>query len=209
MIKPDVERELIDRAVAGEVEAIERLLLVHFSSLERHIAAQIPATARRHLSADDVLQDALAQAFRDFKNYDPEAGALRKWLKGVADHRLADALKRLRRKKRGGDLHQITPHDAGKMSTVAEFIELMAVECDYPSRIVAGGEAAQAVQVALATLPADQRDVIHSRFFDGQSVESIARRTDRTEGAVRGLLHRAKKRMRQTMGRSSRWFSRR
>ncbi|MGD9634167.1 MAG: RNA polymerase sigma factor [Pirellulales bacterium] len=207
MAKPEVERELIDRAIQGDATAIEQLLLAHFSRLERHIAANIPATLRRHLSADDVLQDSLTQAFRDFDKYDPAGGTLRAWLQAIADHRLADAVKRLRRKKRGGDMHRITPADAGKMSTVAELIELVALDEDYPSSAVAGDEAAQALKVALATLPTEQRDVIQSRFFDGMSVKRIARDTDRTEGAVRGLIHRAKKRIREVMGRSSRWMS--
>lgn len=208
MIEPELERALIDRALTGESAAIEPLLFAHFSRLERHIAERIPATMRRHLSADDVLQDTLTQGFRDFGNYNPVDGSLRSWLQGIADHRLADALKRLRRKKRGGDMHRFTPADAGRMSTIAELIELVADESELPSRIAAIDEAAKALLVALATLPTEQRTVIHSRFFEGQSVRQIAHQTDRTEGAVRGLIHRAKKRIREAMGRSSRWFSR-
>ena len=208
MLQPDAERALVDAAIAGDTAAVEQLLLGHFSILERHIGPKIPATARRHLAVEDILQDVFAQAFRDIADFDPRSGgSFLAWLKGVADHRLADALKHIRRKKRGGDLHQLTSADAGQSSTLAQLIDLVGHDSGFPSRIVAGDEAAQAIQVAVALLPDDQRDVIRARFFDGLTVDEIAQQTGRTEGAVRGLIHRAKEKLRDAMGRSSRWLS--
>src|SRR3990172_8406221 len=103
MSEPDAEKALVEAAVAGDTTALEQLLLMHFSSLERHVEPRTPADARRHLGAEDVLQDVLAQAFRDIKQFQyRDDASFVAWLKTIADHRLSDAHKRLGRKKRGG-----------------------------------------------------------------------------------------------------------
>ena len=68
-------------------------------------------------------------------------------------------------------------------------------------------EAEQAIRVAIAGLPADQADAIHLRYLQGKSVAEIAADTGRTEGAVRGLIHRGKLSLAEAMERSSRWLS--
>ena len=86
-------------------------------------------------------------------------------------------------------------------------VELLSGSIHTPSQSVAVREATQALQVALAGLPDDQRDAIRMRFLDGLSLEETATRMQRTTNAVRGLVHRAKQALRDAMGRSSRWFS--
>lgn len=207
MLEPATERALIDAALAGDAAAVEQLLLGRYSTLERHIALKIPADARRHVAAEDVLQDVFTQVFRDIGQFEQRGdGSFLAWLKGIADHRLADALKGIRRKKRGGDLHQFTPNEAAA-STVRQLVDQVCVGSHFPSHFAAGNEAAQAIQIAVAALPDDQRDAIRARFFDGMTVEQIAQQTGRTENAVRGLIHRAQKRLAEMMGRASHWLS--
>jgi RNA polymerase sigma factor (sigma-70 family) len=73
--------------------------------------------------------------------------------------------------------------------------------------VVAGHEAVQAVHVGLAGLPDDQREAIRLHYLDGASVKETAAAMERSPDAVRGLLHRAKQALRNTLGRSSRWLS--
>jgi RNA polymerase sigma-70 factor (ECF subfamily) len=202
------ERTLTDAAVAGDSAAVEQLLFAHFSALERHIAPRIPAGARREVGVEDVLQDTFAQAFRDIRTFDTHsAGSFLAWLTGIAEHRLSDALKRIRRKKRGGDMNRITPNVAARTSDFGTLIDLVYQESCFPSRIAANEEAVRAVQVAVALLEDDQRDVIRARYLEGLSVKEIAAKAGRTQGAVRGLIHRAKENLRAALGRSSRWLS--
>ena len=67
-------------------------------------------------------------------------------------------------------------------------------------------KAVEALQVAITGLPDDQRQAIHLNL-SGLSLDEIAETMNRTEAAVRGLLHRAKRALREAMGRSSKWFS--
>jgi RNA polymerase sigma factor (sigma-70 family) len=160
------------------------------------------------MGVEDILQDAFSQAFRDITQFNTTAdGSFYAWLKAIADHRLADALKRIRRKKRGGDRHQLSVADVAKLGSVATLIDVVAHDSHQPDRSAARREAEKVIQVALATLPDEQRKVIRDRYFENQTPEEIAQRTGRTTAAVRGLLHRGKKKLAEVMGRSSRWLS--
>ena len=62
------------------------------------------------------------------------------------------------------------------------------------------------MQVGLASLPQSQQDAVRLRHLDGKSVAETAAALGRPPGAVRGLLQRARKSLRDALGRSSRWF---
>lgn len=208
MSELDAEKALVDAAVAGDVASLEQLLIGHLAALERHLAPRIPAEVRRHLGAEDVLQEVLTQAFRDIKQfqYRDDASFLA-WLKTIADHRLADALKHIRRKKRGGDKHRLSSADFAQTSTVATLMDMVIHDSHVPDKSVMRRDAEAAIRVALASLPENQREAIRARYIEGQDVEQIVERTGRSPAAVRGLLKRGKAKLAEAMGRSSRWLS--
>ena len=53
--------------------------------------------------------------------------------------------------------------------------------------------------MALAALPAEQRDVIVLRFLVGLTPGEVAERMGRSEDAVHGLQHRGRRRLRSEM----------
>jgi RNA polymerase sigma-70 factor, ECF subfamily len=61
------------------------------------------------------------------------------------------------------------------------------------------GEERHAVWKIVAELPPAQREVVALRYLKDFSTDEIARITDRTRGAVRILLHRARARLRKTL----------
>jgi RNA polymerase sigma-70 factor, ECF subfamily len=201
-------KNLVDAAVAGDTAVLEQLLLSHFTALEHHLVPRIPADAQRHLGAEDVLQEVLAQAFRDIKQFQyRDDGSFFAWLKTIADHRLADALKHFGRQKRGGDQHQLSSADFARSSTVATLIDIVGHDSHLPEDSAQRHEAEKAIQIALASLPENQRDVLKARYINGENVSQIAKQTGRTEAAVRGLIKRGKESLAEAMGRSSRWLS--
>jgi RNA polymerase sigma factor (sigma-70 family) len=202
------DKALVDAAVAGDCAALEKLLISHLPALERHIGRQMPTDARRELGAEDVLQDVLSQAFRDIKHFENrEDASFLAWLKSIADHRLADALKRIGRKKRGGDFNRLSSADVAKTSAVATLIDIVCHDSHLPDDSAMQREAEVAMQVALASLPSNQREAIQARYLWNKGVDEIARDTRRTPGAVRGLIDRGKRKLAEAMGRSSRWLN--
>ena len=49
---------------------------------------------------------------------------------------------------------------------------------------------------ALERLPEDQRRAVHLMYLEGRPVREISRRLGRTEASVRGLIRRAKQKLR-------------
>jgi RNA polymerase sigma-70 factor (ECF subfamily) len=201
--------QLILKATAGDRAALEQLLLEHYTRLSRRVAQELAGPLGRLVSVDDILQETFIQAIRDIKKCNsrsPESFAA--WLSTIADNRLRDTRKELRRKRRGGGRRRVGGPPASQASTIADLVELIADPGDTPSRPIARQEAIQAIQVGLAGLPADQREAIRLRYLGGRSIGETAAAMGRTAAAVRGLVHRAKKALREALGHSSLWFSR-
>ncbi len=85
--------------------------------------------------------------------------------------------------------------------------EMLSARDRTPSQSIARREAVGAVQVAIAGLPDDYQQAIRLRYFEGKSLAETAAGMDRTPGAVRGLLDRAKEKMLAALGRASLYLS--
>jgi RNA polymerase sigma-70 factor (ECF subfamily) len=65
-----------------------------------------------------------------------------------------------------------------------------ASESGTPSQALMNEELGVRLAVALQSLPDDQREAIRERYFEGSSLEDIARTMKRTKPAIAGLLKR-------------------
>jgi RNA polymerase sigma-70 factor (ECF subfamily) len=202
------ETSLLTAAQAGDRTALGRLLLLHSEQLSRQLTVKMPPSLRRVTSADDVLQQAYTLAFRDFESFEIRGpGSFYAWLKSIAEHQLQNAIKSASRQKRGGNLRQVEAvrSDTGSMR---DLVDQLDAGDGTPSLAVRKEEAFAALNVALAELPDDYREVIRLRFIQGLSVDETAKVMDRTPAAVRSLADRAKKQLREAIGRLSRYLTR-
>lgn len=198
------EQELIAKATSGDPLALERLLLIHYTGLSRRVAARLPTSLQGVVSVEDVLQETFIQVFRGIGNFRPRSDrSFSAWLKRVAENRLRDSVKALRRKKRGGGFRQVHVAADEHGSSVADLAEILSAGSHTPSRSIARREGIQAVQVAMAALPQHYRQAIRLRYLEGRSLNQVAEAMQRSPGAVRGLIDRAKEKMRAALGRSS------
>jgi len=205
MTESEEQRDLIDRAVAGDLPALERLLLIHYRKLSRRVEAKLPATLRSTVSVEDVLQEAFVHVFRDIGSFRPTGdGSFSAWLWSVTENRLRDTIKSLKRKKRGGGFRRVADQQADSMADLAE---VLSAGSHTPSQSMARREAIQAVQVAIAGLPEDYQQAVHLRYLEGKSLDDVADTMQRSPAAIRGLLGRARKKMRAALGRSSLYLS--
>jgi RNA polymerase sigma-70 factor (ECF subfamily) len=200
-------RQLLENAVAGDRTALERLLLDEFGMVQRHIERALPDWLRGTANVEDLLQDTFAQAFRDIGQVELRSEhSLRAWLCTVADHRLQDLIRRLRRKKRGGGRGPARTTGSSDHSSLVELVALLSDRGDSPSQVAARDEVVQAIQVGLSSLPDDQREAVRRHFVDRQNYVAAANAMGRSPEAVRSLVYRAKQSLRDFMGRSSRWI---
>jgi RNA polymerase sigma-70 factor (ECF subfamily) len=205
------QRELVRRAVAGDTEALERLLLFHGEAVANHIRPKLAGPMQSVLSVEDILQETYFRAFQQIERFEPKTDqSFLAWLKTIAESRIIDAIKHQRRKKRGGEMRRVDGAANVFHTTVAELMNVLADGSDRsPSKLVATDEAVQAMQVAIASLPAEQRQAVLLRYFGQKSLDEAGAEMDRSPEAVRGLLRRAKQALRARMQRTSLWLSKR
>ena len=89
-----------------------------------------------------------------------------------------------------------------------QLMDALAVDSATASRLVSRDEAASALHSCLADLSENYQEVVRLRYFDQKAIAEIAEELGMTEGAVRGVLDRARKKLREAMGRASQWLSR-
>ena len=179
---------LIERARAGDQEALERLFARHLKPLQRWASGRLPKWARDLADTDDLVQDTLVQTFKRIEDFEPRrVGALQAYLRQAVLNRI---LNELRRK---GRQPQITNLDR---------IEVEGGESPLEQAI--GREAVACYEGALQKLTAEEREAIIARVEMGYSYEQLAEALGKpTPDAARKTAHRALVRLAEEMKRAA------
>lgn len=185
------EANLVNRAVAGDQQSLSVLLFRNQDMLIRQIALQIPIELRTVLSPEDIVQEVMADAFRDIKDFESKGdGAFAAWLQSIARHRMLDAIKHEKRIKR--DARRVL---RGAISDDSEawvsLFAMIAGDAPTPSRSMIRREALAAMRVAIARLPPDYREALELRYLRGLSVSETAQQMRKTDRSVHMLCNRA------------------
>lgn len=197
----------IERAVAGDGDALQRLIVEYHAVLHRTVAAARDAELQTRIDPDDVLQQAYVSAFEGVVNCQFDGPApFYKWLETIALTRLKDQQRALRRRK--CDVAREVRPAADPMASYPDLVNRLAGPDSTPSRQVAKGEAVAAVLSCLARLNEEQRAVVRLRFLEGRSVADVAAQLGKTEAAIHMLCHRGLKSLRERMVSISRFLTR-
>ena len=149
---------LIERARAGDREALDRLLARHVTPLRRWARGRLPKWARDLADTDDLVQDALLQTFKNIGDFEVRgAGALQAYLRQSVLNRVRDELRKKGRRPEETDLDGLEADR--RLSPLEEAI---------------GREAVERYQQALATLTPDEREAIIGRVEMGYSYAELA-----------------------------------
>jgi len=172
----DDERELIERAQAGDAIAFERLAEQHAARLW-HCAL---ALGKDSHWAEDLAQETLVEAWRCLARFDGRC-QFSTWLYGVLRHRFLKG----RRHQNAAGLS--TPDGLGQVPCTAS----------TPDRTAEASEDAERVRRAVASLPEEHRLVVDLRFFAGATLDEIAAALGCPLGTVKSRLHYALEKLRQ------------
>jgi RNA polymerase sigma factor (sigma-70 family) len=186
----DVEStsHLIERARAGDQEAIERLFARHLKPLQRWARGRLPKWARDLADTDDLVQDTLVQTFKRIEDFEPRrVGALQAYLRQALLNRLRNELRRKGRQPHATDL---------------DGIEVESVESPLEQAI--GQEAVERYEAALQRLKPEEREAIIARVEMDYSFEELAEVLGKpTPDAARKTAHRALVRLAEEMKRAA------
>ena len=195
------ESRLVERAVAGDQAALERLLIRHHGALAAQLRPRLPEALRATIAVEDVLQEAYVLVFERISTFQPRGiRAFGSWLATIADHCLTDAIRAELAAKRGGGFNRMDVSPRTATGSVVEWLDRLAVHLRTPSQSAQEREALLRVQSAMADLNEDYREALRLRYLEGLSVADAADRMGRTEGAVCLLCHRGLKRMQEALG---------
>jgi RNA polymerase sigma-70 factor (ECF subfamily) len=157
----------------GDYAAATALIENIGPQLHRFFVAQSGSRA----DADDLLQETWLRIHKVRHTYRPGEPAL-PWFYAIARHVRVDHYRK-----------------SIRTSVGERKLEAMSKEPTVP------GESAQAesLEALLAPLPESQREVIEMLKVSGMSLEEVARATSSSVGSVKQKVHRAYKKLRETM----------
>ena len=135
-------------------------------------------------SAEDVVQEAFLNVWRQGATYDKRRGTVRTWLLTIVHHRAIDQM-RSTRSKAGADtvIDDAMPLPA-KQDIWAEVVQVLEHE---------------RVQQAMATLPPEQRQVVDLAYYGGFTHAEIAQRVGIPLGTVKGRMRLALDKLRDLL----------
>lgn len=174
--------ELVERAQRGETAAFAELVERHRAGLERFVEVRLGSHLRGWVDREDVVQETLSRALRSVCGFEFRGGkSFRRWLETIAEHVILEGTRR-----------------EGRRPTALE-VDLPASAAS-PSRVARREERFDRLDEAFAVLSEDHRQVILLARIEGLKIQEIARRMRRSPDAVKKLLSRALKALKNCFG---------
>jgi RNA polymerase sigma-70 factor, ECF subfamily len=161
--------DLIGAVARGSEPALKRL----YELQSRRLYGIALRIVHRPEVANDVLQDAFVQIWRNAAGFDAGYGTAEAWLTGIVRFRAIDAVRKSRREELSDDPRL---GDSVDFTDPAEAIDLKA--------------AGAALQRCMERLDASQRQCIVLAYVDGLSHAEIAARIRSPIGTVKSWLRR-------------------
>ena len=177
------ERQLVERARSGDQQAFEELCLNLREGLLATIRSRLGAAARQGTDPEDVLQASFVRALHSMQRFEWRGdGSFRRWLESIVIHVTLDAVRHQGRRR------------------VLRIDRDLKGDGSSPSKGMRRGERLDRLEVSMKALSPDYQTVLRLSRMDGLSIKEIANQMDRSQSAVKNLLLRATKQLRQSFG---------
>jgi len=172
---------------AGDESALGELYDRH----GRTAYALAVAIVREREDAEEVVADALGQAWRTAAQFDPTRGTVGAWLATITRTRALDLLR-----ARGRRAHALAR--AAREGDAGVAVPLASAG-DAPDRGVERQEARRLVERSLAGLPEPQRRVIELAYFGGLTQTEIAAELQEPLGTVKTRMRAGLEKLRGSL----------
>lgn len=182
---------LAQRAAAGDEQALADLLQRHLPAVRAFVRSHMAPQLRARESTSDVVQSVCRELLTHQERFrHPGENGFVAWLYTTARRKIQNRARDLQREKRdaGREVHGIGESGMGELGAAYARIS-------SPSGRALRAEEVQRLEAAIDQLPDEQREVVTLAHLVGLSRAEIATQMNRTDEAVRALLHRAKARL--------------
>ena len=174
------DRVLVERTIAGDMNA--------FTQIHRRYYARIFRLAvyrtRNTQDAEDIAAETFVKAIAHLSSFRFQGESLFPWLSRIATNLAADQ----GRKAAGMSFLSLDSTTAEQVRSLLESVA--GTESPDPYALAERAETQALVRAAVAALPGDQAEAILLRFGSDMPLKEIGVALNRTEGAIKSLLHR-------------------
>jgi RNA polymerase sigma-70 factor (ECF subfamily) len=175
------DADALAAAVRGDGIGLETL----YDRYGRAVYSLALRIVRLEAEAEDVVQEAFAQVFRQAARYDSRRGSVSTWLLTITRTRAIDHL-RARKRSPNGQLAREPEAAAANVPDPGANQESQTLTA----------EQAQRVRRALDQLPQDQRTALELAYYEGLSQSEIAERLREPLGTVKSRIRAAMAKLR-------------
>jgi RNA polymerase sigma-70 factor, ECF subfamily len=190
-ISPAAERELVQRAQAGDEEAFGTLMRTHYEPTFRLVLSIV----RDEHTARDVCQEVWLTVWRQLKTFRGDA-KFSTWIHPIAVRRSID---QLRSRKRW--LDRFVPFLAeNETDRDRPAPPEPAATTDTPREDLERSERVRGIERAIESLPPKHRAVLALRELQGLSYDEIAEAVGINRGTVMSRLFHARRMLAQKLG---------
>lgn len=183
-LDPDSSIALVERAKAGDRQALERLIERYLPRLRRWAHGRLPRFARDLAETSDLVQETVVQTFKRVDRFEVRGeGALQAYLRQALMNRIRDEVRR-----------------AGRRPEMQELDARQPSRSRSPLEEAVGREALERYEQALARLQPEDREAVIARVEMGMSHQEVADMLGKpTANAARMTVERALVRLAREM----------
>ena len=172
-----IDSTLVERCLSGDDAAWEQLVRLH----TRRVYGLCYRFTGRDSEAQDLTQDVFLRVFRSLASFRSTEGSFTTWLARLTRNLLIDHYRRTRNERVTDSIEEQLPGIEERHTVTAR-----------PDSAVAGREASELLQGALAKLSPELRETIILRDLQDMEYREIAEVLSIPEGTVKSRLNRGR-----------------
>lgn len=173
----DAESQLVERCLNGDESAWEDLVRTY----TRRVYSICYRFTGRESEAQDLTQEVFLKVFRNVRSFRAGEGSFGVWLARLTRNLLIDHYRRTKQERATASIEDQLP-----------MLEERAAIEGRTEAVLAGREASEALQKALARLSPELRETVILRDIEGMEYREIAQVLGVPEGTVKSRLNRGR-----------------
>lgn len=173
----ELDAQLVERCLSGEESAWEDLVKAH----SRRVYAICVRFTGREAEAQDLTQDVFLRVFRSLRSFRAGEGSFSVWLTRLTRNLLIDHYRRTKMERVTDSIEDQLPVLEGRTALESR-----------TEGILAGREASEVLQAALAKLSPELRETVILRDLEEMEYREIAQVLNVPEGTVKSRLNRGR-----------------